>query len=86
MKAFEISNLIKVGGAARARAYIKRLALKERLPLLHDCMPYINDSERSLTFFRDNFAQEIGAMVSADYDYVKAEEIYNRAKASEKKR
>lgn len=86
MKAFEISNLIRVGAVVKVRSYLKRLALKERLPLLRDCMPYVSDSDVHLKFFRDNFAQEIGALVSADYDYEKAEQIYNSAKASEKKR
>jgi hypothetical protein len=86
MQAFEISNLIKVGASSRARAYLKRLALKERLPLLHDCIPYVNESEVSLKFFRDNFTQEIGALVSAGYDYARAEVFYNAAKISEKKK
>ena len=86
MKAFEISNLIRVGAVAKVRAYIKRLALKERLPLLHDCIPYINDSAEHLRFFQENFAQEIGALITAGYDYTKAESLYNSAKVSEKKR
>lgn len=80
MKAFEINNLIRVGAKGRARAYLKKLSLKERLPALHELMPYVNDSTENLNFFRDNFAQEIGALVMADYDYIKAESLYHGAK------
>ena len=62
------------------RLKIKKLSLKERLPLLHQCMPYIPENPVTMKFFKENFSQEIGAMSAAGYDYVRAEQIYNGAK------
>jgi hypothetical protein len=80
MRAQEASALVNMGAESRVRQYLKRLSLKERLPLLHDLIPYVDSTPGSLKFFRDNFSQEIGALISAKYDYEKAERLYNTAK------
>lgn len=80
MRAWEASALVNMGAGDRVRQHLKRLSLKDRLPLLHDLIPYVDSTPLSLKFFRDNFAQEIGALVSAGYDYEKAESLYNGAK------
>jgi hypothetical protein len=80
MRAQEASALVNMGAESRVRQYLKRLSLKERLPLLHDIIPYVDSTPGSLKFFRDNFSQEIGALISAKYDYEKAERLYNTAK------
>ena len=80
MRAQEASALVNMGAGDRVRQYLKRLSLKERLPLLHDLIPYVDSTPKSLKFFRDHFSQEIGALISAGYDYEKAEKLYNTAK------
>lgn len=80
MHAFEISNLIRIGAVGKTRQYLKKLALKDRLPKLHELIPYVNESPANLKFFQENFAQEIGALIAAEYDYEKAEKLYNTAK------
>jgi len=80
MRANEIGNLVNIGAELRVRHHLKRLSLKDRLPLLHDLIPYVDSTPKSLKFFRDNFSQEIGALIAAQYDYEKAEKLYNTAK------
>lgn len=80
MRAQEASALVNIGAGDRVRQYLKRLSLKERLPLLHDLIPYVDTTPQSLKFFRENFSQEIGALISVGYDYEKAEKLYNTAK------
>ena len=81
MNPLRITQLIEAGATHKVRAYLKRLALKERLPVLHDCIPYVNTTPTNLRFFQENFAQEIGALISEGYDYTKAEALYRAAKA-----
>lgn len=80
MNVSKVNQLIAVGATDRVRAYLKRLALKERLPVLHECIPYVNATPSNLRFFQENFANEIGALIQADYDYARAERLYNAAK------
>lgn len=80
MRAQEIHALINMGASDRVRQYLKKLSLKDRLPALHDLIPYVDNTPQNLKFFRDHFSQEIGALISAGYDYVKAEKLYNTAK------
>jgi len=84
MNPLRITQLIEVGATSRVRAYLKRLALKERLPVLHDCIPYVATTLANLRFFQENFAQEIGALISAGYDYTKAESLYRAVKSLKK--
>jgi hypothetical protein len=80
MTAIEIHRLIQAGAQLKVRQYLKKLSLKDRIPLLHECMPWVAETPANLKFFRDNFAQEFGALSAAAFDYVRAEEIYNGAK------
>lgn len=80
MRAQEASALVNMGAESRVRQHLKRLSLKDRLPLLHDLIPYVDQTPKSLKFFKENFSQEIGALIVAKYDYEKAEKIYNTAK------
>jgi hypothetical protein len=80
MRANEIHALINIGAGDRVRQYLKKLSLKDRLPALHDLIPYVDQTPGNLKFFRDHFSVEIGALISAKYDYEKAEKLYNTAK------
>jgi hypothetical protein len=80
MRANEIHSLINMGAGDRVRQYLKKLSLKDRLPALHDLIPYVDQTPGNLKFFRDHFSVEIGALISAKYDYEKAEKLYNTAK------
>lgn len=80
MRAQEIHALINMGAGDRVRQYLKKLSLKDRLPALHDLIPYVDNTPGNLKFFRDHFSVEIGALISAKYDYEKAEKLYNTAK------
>ncbi len=80
MRAQQIHALINMGAGDRVRKYLKKLSLKDRLPLLHDLIPYVKDTPENMKFFREHFSQEIGALIAAQYDYEKAEKIYNNAK------
>jgi hypothetical protein len=80
MRADKAINLIKVGAQDTVRQYLKRLSLRDRLPVLHEMVPYVNDTPENLKFFRNHFSQEIGALIAAEYDYTRAEKIYNAAK------
>lgn len=80
MRAFEINNLLQAGAQQRVRQHLKKLSLRDRLPVLHECIPYVQATPATLKFFQENFAQEIGALISANYDYEKAESLYNVAK------
>lgn len=77
-------HLIQLGGSLKVRAYLKRLAIKDRMKTLHRLIPHIQADSPTLAFFRQNFSKEIGALVVANFDYVAAETIYNEAKILEK--
>jgi hypothetical protein len=80
MQAFELNNLINIGATDKVRAHLKKLSLKDRLPLLRELIPYVKETPTHLKFFHENFANEIGALIQAGMDYAAAEELYNRAK------
>lgn len=80
MRAEQVTHLIAAGALQRVRQHYKRMSLKDRLPALHDLIPYVNDTPENLKFFREHFSQEIGALIAAAYDYEKAEKLYNTAK------
>lgn len=80
MTAHQLNHLLQIGASDRVRAHLKKLSLRDRLPVLHDLIPYINDSAGNLKFFHENFAREIGALISSGYDYVQAEKLYNVSK------
>ena len=80
MNGLQINNLLQVGAQQKVRQNLKKLSLRDRLPVLHECIPYVSATSTTLKFFQENFAQEIGALISANYDYEKAELLYNVAK------
>jgi hypothetical protein len=86
MQAFELNNLINIGATHKVRAHLKKLSLKDRLPLLHELIPYVSTTSTHLKFFHENFANEIGALIQAGMDYTAAEDLYNRAKLLRSKR
>jgi len=80
MTANQLNNLLQIGASDKVRAHLKKLSLRDRLPVLHDLIPYVNDTPGNLKFFHENFAREIGALISSGYDYPKAEKMYNFTK------
>lgn len=76
-------NLIEIGAKDRARLYLKKLALKERLPLLHECFPYINSPKR-IEFFGDHFKADLVALSETGFNYVDAERLYRELLRSDK--
>lgn len=77
MQANQISLLLEVGAQDRVRLYLKKLALKERLPLLHACFPYINTPAK-VRFLQDHFAVEVVSLVACGQDYAAAEGQYRQ--------
>ena len=77
----EISTLLRYGANDRVRKYLKKLAINQRLKILQDCVPYVNATQSSLKFFKENFAVEIGAIMAAEQDLEKAETLYRTAKS-----
>lgn len=86
MQAFELNNLINIGATDKVRQHLKKLSLKDRLPLLHELIPYVKETPAHLKFFHEHFANEIGALIQAGMDYAAAEDLYNRAKLLRSKR
>lgn len=82
MTAQQIANLVNAGAKHEVRTRLKRLSLKDRLPKLWEITPYVNQSPETLHFFRENFSQELGALMMAKGDIEKAEKLYNQAKVS----
>lgn len=80
MTAERIANLVNIGADHKVRSYLKKLSLKDRLPKLWDLTPYVNQTPRTLHFFRENFAREIGALMMSSGDFEQAEKLYNQAK------
>lgn len=80
MTGSEINDLIRVGATDRVRKKLKRMGLKDRLKVLHKCIPYVNVTTESLKFFKENFSLELGAIMMASEDLDKAESLYRSAK------
>jgi hypothetical protein len=79
MTGLEINNLIQVGATDLARKKLKRMGMTDRLKTLNDCVPYVNESPKSLKFFQENFSKELGAIMMAERDLEKAETLYRSA-------
>lgn len=75
-----IHQLIELGATGTARTYIKKLAIPNRMELLKSATRWVPASQRSLVFYRDNFAIEFGALSKSDWDCEKAVELYRQAK------
>lgn len=73
-------NLLRIGANHKVRHTLKKLAIEERMQTLHRLLPYIKETPAIFSFFHKNFALEIGALLSADYDYVAATRLYRDAK------
>lgn len=84
MNTTTIISLIQAGATDKARKDLKRESLKDRLVSLQKCMPYVNQSHQTLDFFRKHFATEIGAILTANNDLVKAEDLYHQAMKNDK--
>jgi hypothetical protein len=84
MNATQINNLIESGATDNVRQKLKRMGIGERLRTLSKCIPNVDQSGRSLMFFRENFAKEIGAILMAEDDLSKAELLFRAEKAYSK--
>ena len=80
MTAQQIANLVNAGAEHEVRSRHTRLSLKDRLPKLWEITPWVNSTPKTLHFFRENFAQELGALMMSKGDFEKAEKLYNQAK------
>ena len=80
MSPAQIHNLIQAGGEERCRLHLKKLALPQRMETLSQVIPWVNESPKSLKFYRDNFAIELGALIKSEMDCNKAVELYRQAK------
>ena len=80
MTAQQITDLINIGAEQKVRQYFKKLSLKDRLPKLWELTPYVGDTPKTLYFFRENFAREIGALIMTKGDFEESEILYNQAK------
>lgn len=74
-------NLINAGGTDNLRRKIKKYGIPERMKFLKGCIPYIKSSNKSLKFFRDHFAIEIGSLITAEEDIDKAVKLYQGSKS-----
>lgn len=81
MTGFEISRLVDYGATDRARKYLKKLGIYQRLKVLNECVPHVKESPGSLKFFKENFSVEIGAILMAEHDLKKAELLYRSSKS-----
>jgi len=81
MTAQEINTLIGYGATDKARLYLKKQAIPQRLKTLQECLPAVNQDEKTLKFFKENFSTEIGAIMMAEQDLEKAEHLYRAAKS-----
>lgn len=79
MKTETIISLIEAGATDKVRKDLKREGLKDRLVSLQKCIPHVKQSDATLNFFRKHFATEIGALIMASDDLVKAEALYREA-------
>ena len=80
MKSHEIDQLIRFGATDRARKKLKKLAIKPRLNCLRDCIPMVKKSGAHTKFFAENFRVELGAIMMAEGDLDRAEELYQSSK------
>ena len=78
MKADQITKLVLAGGGDRARQVLKKLSLKDRLPLLAELVPLAKVEPKLLEFLRANFVIEIGALAQSAWDVEAAEKLYNK--------
>lgn len=75
-----LHRLIELGAIEIVRNSIKKLAIPNRMELLKSVVPWVNESPKSLKFYRDNFAIELGALIKSEMNCDKAVELYRQAK------
>ena len=80
MNPIQMSNLLQTGAELQVRSYLKKLGIRERMRVLHNAIPYVNATPKTLKFFHTNFSMEIGALLTANFDYDMAAGLYNAAK------
>jgi len=80
MNPIQMSNLLQTGAELQVRSYLKKLGIRERMRVLHNVIPYVNATPKTLKFFHTNFSMEIGALLAANFDYDMAAGLYNAAK------
>lgn len=80
MSPIQMSNLLQTGAEQQVRSYLKRLAISDRMRTLHDLIPYVNATGKTLAFFHKNFAREIGALITTNFDYDASAKLYNLEK------
>jgi len=86
MKATEINQLITIGATDRVRKKLKRMGMEDRLKSLFECIPYIlhpTDS-KIVSFFKENFSVELGAIIEAKGNLGNAETLYRQSKKKRK--
>lgn len=81
MKKEDIEILLESGAYDRLRQKLKRLSIGPRFKVLSDCIPIVKSNPQNLSFFQKNFSVEIGAILMAENDLEKAENIYRAARA-----
>ena len=69
-------NLLRLGAGHKVRQALKKLSIEERMRALHQLLPYVKETQATLEFFQKHFAIEIGALLTANYDYVAAAKLY----------
>lgn len=79
MKTQEIKMLLDLGAKDRVRKYLKRLAIPERMKALEGCIPLVKQTPSNLKFFKENFSQELGALVISNGDLDVATDLYKSA-------
>jgi len=79
MSPLEIHTLIENGAVGSARRMLKRLSIPQRMGFFRDAQAWVAKSPKSLAFYRDHFAQEIGALLKSNWDLVEAERLFRAA-------
>jgi len=80
MQARQLETLIIAGGMDRARQLLKKLSLRDRLPLLAELVPTARVEQKIFVFLRDHFMVEVTALSQCEWNVEKAEELYNKTK------
>ena len=80
MKRQRIQDLLNAGAHDRLRRDLKKLSIPQRMETLSGLIPYMKGfTTEWIDFLRKNFSIEIGAIVKAGGDLVKAESLYRSA-------
>lgn len=80
----EMTSLIEMGATDSLRSKLKRYGIADRMKHLAQAIPFVGQSEKTLEFFRENFSQEIGALLLSGSDTVRATALYKANSILEK--